>query len=72
MVLRASGFADAMLPMAEPKVLRHAARFYGLTKEPDLEWFTALAERWRPFRTWATVLIRLAGDRGTSLGPPSA
>lgn len=71
-VLRASGFADAMLPMAEPKVLRHAARFYGLTKEPDLEWFTALAERWRPFRTWATVLIRLAGDRGTSLGPPSA
>ncbi len=68
-VLRASGFADAMLPMAEPKVLGHAARFYGLRAEPDLEWFTALAERWRPFRTWASVLIRLAGERGTSVRP---
>jgi DNA-3-methyladenine glycosylase II len=29
-VLRATGFADAMLPMAEPKVLAHAAHFYGL------------------------------------------
>ncbi len=67
-VLRASGFADAMLLMAEPKVLAHAARFYGLGQPPSLEWFTALAERWRPFRTWATVLIRLAGDRGTKVG----
>jgi len=63
--LRASGFADALLQAPEPKVLTHAARFYGLQDEPpSLEWFTALAERWRPFRTWATVLIRLAGDRG--------
>ncbi len=68
-VVRASGFADAMLPMAEPKVLAHAARFYGLAEVPSLEWLTALAERWRPFRTWATVLIRLAGERGTSIQP---
>ena len=49
--------------MAEPKLLAHAARFYELDGEPTLEWLTALAERWRPYRTWATVLIRLAGDR---------
>jgi DNA-3-methyladenine glycosylase II len=64
-VVRAAGFADALLPMAEPKMLAHAARYYGRTEEPTLEWLTVLAEPWRPFRTWATVLIRLAGDRGT-------
>ncbi|MGO9750079.1 MAG: DNA-3-methyladenine glycosylase family protein [Solirubrobacteraceae bacterium] len=66
-VLRASGFADAMLEVDEAKVLRHAARFYGLDSPPTIERFAAMAERWRPFRTWAIVLIRLAGDRGTVL-----
>ncbi len=66
-VLRGSGFADALLPMAEPKVLRHTAHYYGLDGPPDLEAFARLAEPWRPFRTWATVLIRLAGERGTEL-----
>ena len=62
-VLRASGFADAMLPVAEPKVLRNAAVFYELQAPPSLEQFTAMAEAWRPFRTWTTVLLRLARDR---------
>ena len=62
-VLRATGFADAVLPSAEPKVLRNAAELYGLEQPLALERFTELAETWRPFRTWATVLIRLAGDR---------
>jgi len=66
-VLRASGFADAMLKPMEPKVLRHAARFYGLSEPPTLERFAALAEPWHPFCTWVTVLIRLAGDRGTAM-----
>ncbi len=64
-VLRASGFADAMLGVAEPKVLGHTARFYGISEPLTLERFAELGEPWRPFRTWATVLIRLAGDRGT-------
>jgi DNA-3-methyladenine glycosylase II len=67
-VLRASGFADALLPVPEPKVLRHVARFYGLGEPPSHERFADLAACWRPFRTWATVLIRLAGDRGTEVG----
>ena len=62
-VLRASGFADALLPMPEPRVLRHAARFYVLDAPPTLAEFTELATAWQPFRTWATVLLRLAGDR---------
>lgn len=68
-VVRASGFADALLQTPEPKLLTHAARFYDYRGdgEPTLEWLTALAERWRPFRTWATVLIRVAGDRGTTV-----
>jgi DNA-3-methyladenine glycosylase II len=65
-VLRAGGFADAMLETTEPKVLKHAARFYGLGAPLSLERFKQMAEAWRPFRTWTTVLIRLAGDRGTA------
>lgn len=66
-VLRASGFADAALGVAEPKVLTHAARFYELPEPPTLAQFSELTERWRPFRTWCTVLVRLAGDR--TFGP---
>jgi DNA-3-methyladenine glycosylase II len=62
-VLRASGFADAMLESAEPRVLARAAQLYGLGEPPSLERFTEMAEAWRPFRTWTTVLIRLGGDR---------
>jgi DNA-3-methyladenine glycosylase II len=62
-VLRASGFADAMLAMNEPRVLARAGELYGLDGPPSLEEFAALAENWRPFRTWAMVLIRLGGDR---------
>ena len=62
-VVRASGFADAMLQAAEPKVLAHAAGLYGLPAPLTLEQLTEMAGVWRPFRTWVTVLIRLAGDR---------
>lgn len=66
-VLRATGFTDAMLPVAEPKLLGHVARFYGLEEPPTLERLGQMAEAWRPFRTWTTVLLRLAGDRGTAV-----
>lgn len=67
-VLRASGFADAPLMAPEPRVLGHAAAYYDLDHPPSLEAFSELAQRWRPFRTWATVLIRVAGERGTEIG----
>jgi DNA-3-methyladenine glycosylase II len=62
-VVRASGFADAIPPVAEPKLLRRAAELYGLKQPLTLERFHEMAELWRPFRTWTSVLIRLAGDR---------
>ncbi len=62
-VQRASGFADAPLMAPEPKVLTHAARMYGLQEPLTLERFNELADAWRPFRTWAMVLIRVDGNR---------
>ncbi|MDQ3630436.1 MAG: DNA-3-methyladenine glycosylase 2 family protein, partial [Actinomycetota bacterium] len=60
-VVRAVGFTDA-LPAGEPRARRSAAQLHGL-RELDAERFTALAEAWRPFRTWATVLLRVAAER---------
>jgi DNA-3-methyladenine glycosylase II len=64
-VVRASGFADALLQAPEPKLFGHIDRLYELKQPLTLDAFTSLAEPWRPFRTWATVLIRLGGDRAT-------
>ncbi|MGI8558037.1 MAG: DNA-3-methyladenine glycosylase family protein [Solirubrobacteraceae bacterium] len=71
-VLRGTGFADAVFDVPEPRVLGRVAEFYGLEAPPTLAQFLAMAERWRPFRTWATVLLRLAGDRGDGAAWPRA
>jgi DNA-3-methyladenine glycosylase II len=65
-VLRAAGFADAWVSMPSHPGVDHAARYYD--EAPlSAERLRELAERWRPFRTWALVLIRLAGERGTRI-----
>jgi DNA-3-methyladenine glycosylase II len=61
-VVRGSGFAD-VLPADEPQLLGLVARLYGLPGPPTPEQFAALAEPWRPLRTWVSVLIRAAGPR---------
>ena len=61
-VARASGTTDA-LAVGESKVLGHAGRLYGDGSPLSEERYADVAEAWRPFRTWATVLIRLHGDR---------
>ena len=60
-VVRGSGFAD--LPVAEPMALEIVGRLYGLSGPPSEDEFLQMAERWKPFRTWAIVLIRAAGPR---------
>jgi DNA-3-methyladenine glycosylase II len=59
--LRAVGPTDG-LTLAEARVRAKAAEHYGT---PDVvaddDAFVALAERWRPFRTWVSVLLRAAG-----------
>lgn len=60
-VVRALGHAD--VPTAEPRALEVAAALYGLDEAPTEEQWRAMNEPWRPFRTWATVLVRAVGPR---------
>lgn len=66
-VVRASGFAD-VLPLEEQKALALAGELYGLGAPATREQFTEIAEAWRPFRTWAAVLMRAAVSRLTPPG----
>ena len=61
-VIRGTGFAD-VLPVAEPKALALTARLYDAAAPLTESEFRAIAEPWRPLRTWAIVLIRAAGPR---------
>jgi DNA-3-methyladenine glycosylase II len=61
-VIRGTGFTD-VLPVNEPKALALTAELYGLPAPPTEAQFRDLAEPWRPFRTWAVVLIRAAARR---------
>jgi DNA-3-methyladenine glycosylase II len=69
-VIRGTGFAD-VLPVGEPKLLTMVERLYDLRGPVADEDLRALAEAWRPFRTWAAVLLRAAGRRvlGGEQGP---
>lgn len=61
-LVRATGLAD-LLPRNEPMLLSYVGHFYANGRPVDTARLEAVAERWRPFRTWATVLVRVAGDR---------
>lgn len=64
-VVRASGFTDA-LPTHEAKALELVGELYGLGRAATFEEFSGIAEDWRPYRTWVTVLIRAATSRLTA------
>jgi DNA-3-methyladenine glycosylase II len=55
-VIRGCGTVDEM-PATEPRVLRAIAQAYGLDRTPSFDEATVIAERWRPFRTWISVLL---------------
>jgi len=61
-VIRGTGFAD-VLPTSEPKALTLTGRLYQLADPPAQAQFEAIAEPWKPLRTWAVVLIRAAAWR---------
>jgi DNA-3-methyladenine glycosylase II len=60
-VVRGMGLTDA-LTLREPRTREKAAVLY---KRPEVaqddDAFVALADQWRPWRTWVAVLIRAAG-----------
>jgi DNA-3-methyladenine glycosylase II len=66
-VIRASGLAD-VLPRDEQKALALVGELYGLDGPATAEQLTEIAEAWRPFRTWATALIRAAARLATATG----
>jgi DNA-3-methyladenine glycosylase II len=66
-VIRATGHTD-VLPENEPRALALAGQLYGLGHDAGPEEMRRIAEQWKPYRTWATVLLRAAGPR--VLGAP--
>ena len=60
-LLRSTGVADA-LTLGEPRLPSYLRHYYSLPEIPGDDAIRQLAEAWRPFRTWAGVLFRVAGD----------
>jgi DNA-3-methyladenine glycosylase II len=61
-VVRACGLADVLV-VNEATALDTMAELYGLAAPPGPAEVARLAEPWRPFRTWAAVLLRAAASR---------
>jgi DNA-3-methyladenine glycosylase II len=61
-VIRATGFTD-VLPVDEPMLRGLVTSLYQLDPPCSPEMLAEIAQPWRPFRTWASVLIRAAGSR---------
>jgi DNA-3-methyladenine glycosylase II len=62
-LLRATGVTD-VLTFGEPRLPGYVAHFYHTAPAPaSREEIERIAAGWRPYRTWAAVLIRAAGDR---------
>ncbi|MGO4596013.1 DNA-3-methyladenine glycosylase family protein [Terrabacter sp. 2RAF25] len=61
-VIRACGLAD-VLPIGEARSRATVHELYRIEAPMTDDAYTAFAERWRPWRTWATVLIRAASPR---------
>ena len=61
-VIRSVGFTD-VIAREEPLALAMLAQLYGLPAPATPEQFDEIAEAWRPWRTWASVLVRAVGPR---------
>jgi DNA-3-methyladenine glycosylase II len=60
-VIRACGHADAP-SLGEPRSRAAIQAAYGVDHELSDPELLALAETWRPFRTWVTVMMRALGS----------
>lgn len=61
-VVRALGHTD-VLPADEPTGRAVLGELYGLGGPASTEQLARIAEAWRPYRTWALVLVRAAAHR---------
>ncbi len=63
-LMRGCALTDAV-PTAEPRVLRGVELALGLKKTPTVEEFEKIAEAWKPFRMWVSILVaRYLGKKG--------
>jgi DNA-3-methyladenine glycosylase II len=70
-LLRSTGATD-ILTLAEPRLPSYVRHFWGLDHPATPADISTFADAWRPFRTWAAVLIRVAGDREGIAWEPQA
>ncbi len=63
-LLRGAGSPDT-LPSAEPRLQKAVQLVYGLSSLLAPEEIAKLAEPWRPFRTWVSLLLRVALEEET-------
>jgi DNA-3-methyladenine glycosylase II len=63
-LLRGAGDPDSF-PTREARLRRAMARAYGLGAEPDQATLESIADAWRPYRTWVTLLLRVDLERAT-------
>lgn len=70
-MVRGAGLADEPA-FVEPRVRAGFRLAYGLSDEPDDAALRAVGERWRPFRTWASVLLALHLSRSGLWNAPTA
>jgi DNA-3-methyladenine glycosylase II len=61
-LIRATGITD-LLPVNEPQLLALLGELYGNGEPATQARAAELAANWAPWRTWATVLVRVAGPR---------
>jgi DNA-3-methyladenine glycosylase II len=69
-LLRSTGATDLVTGF-EPRMSTYLAHFYGLGAEASAEQIARIMDGWRPYRTWSSVLTRVAGD-GLGLPLPAA
>lgn len=56
-LLRGAGEPDH-LSTSEPRLRRAVAMAYDMDHEPDSRELEEISDRWRPYRTWVTLLLR--------------
>jgi len=65
-VLRGVNMPDAV-PRHESRLARAVRLAYALDEEPSVDEIARLAEAWRPYRTWAAVLLRTSLEEETTV-----
>jgi DNA-3-methyladenine glycosylase II len=63
-LVRGAGHPDHF-PVHERRLAHAMARAYGLGHDPSADDLSAIAEHWRPYRSWVALLLRTQLEDGT-------